>query len=439
MAYRIIQFITHDIWRYQVKKLSRGRKILIRTLRTLIIAVRDFGKDKCQLRASALTFFSLMSIVPVFAMAFGIAKGFGFEKTLEKKLLEGFQGQEEVVMQVIEFANSLLENARGGIISGIGMILLFWAVMKVLGNIEHSFNDIWGVRQARPFGRKVADYLSIMLICPFLFVMSSSLSVVVASRVKEISENALSGTLSPIVLPLLKLSPLCAIWILFTFIYIFVPNTKVRFIPGLIGGVLAGTLYHLIQMGYIHFQIGMARLGAIYGSFAALPLFLIWLQLSWLVVLFGAELAFAIQNVDTYEFEPDCLNVSGAYKRLLTLRIANVLVKNFHRGKAPSTAEDIAHPLEIPIRLVRQILFELVGAEILNESRTNGSNQAPRYQLARDIQDMTIQSVIEALDNKGVHDIPVSETHEIVKIKESLSAFRESLLNSDSNCLLKDI
>ncbi|MCH7590608.1 YihY/virulence factor BrkB family protein, partial [PVC group bacterium] len=347
----IARYLKQDIWRVQIKKLSRGRSMIVRLLRTIVIAFRGFREDKCQLRASALTFYSLMSVVPVFAMAFGVAKGFGFERLLETWMIQNFQGQEEVVGRVIEFARSLLDNAKGGLISGIGIIILFWVVMKVLGNIEHSFNDIWGVKKGRTFARKVADYLSIMLICPVLFIMASSLSVIVASQIKQIIiSNNFLGTLNPIVLPALKLIPLGTIWFLFTFLYIFLPNTKVKFSSGLMAGIVAGTMYFALQMGYIKFQIGAAKMGAIYGSFAALPLFLIWVQLSWLVVLLGAELSFASQNVDTYEFEPDCLSVSNSYKKLLTLRITSLLVKNFHLAKVPITANQISHELEIPIR-----------------------------------------------------------------------------------------
>ncbi|MCH7504895.1 YihY/virulence factor BrkB family protein [PVC group bacterium] len=412
--------------------------MIVRLLRTIVIAFRGFKEDKCQLRASALTFYSLMSVVPVFAMAFGIAKGFGFERLLETWMIENFQGQEEVVGRVIEFARSLLDNAKGGLISGIGIIILFWVVMKVLGNIEHSFNDIWGVKKGRTFARKVADYLSIMLICPVLFIMASSLSVIVASQIKQIIiSNNFLGTLNPIVLPALKLIPLGTIWFLFTFLYIFLPNTKVKFSSGLIAGIVAGTMYFALQMGYIKFQIGVAKMGAIYGSFAALPLFLIWVQLSWLIVLLGAELSFASQNVDTYEFEPDCLSVSNSYKKLLTLRITSLLVKNFHLAKASITANQISHELEIPIRLVRQILFELVGAGILTEAQ-NGS-RAPVYQPGRDIHDMSIQKVLTDLERRGTSSVPVLASNELERLKASLEGFHATLQSSKDNILLKDL
>jgi len=144
---RFVNFITGDIWRIRLEDLPRKKSFLIKQLRIFLLSARGFDEDKCQLRASALTFYSLISIVPVAAMAFGIAKGFGFEKLLEKQLMNQFSGQEEVLTTVISFANSLLANTKGGLLAGVGIMVLFWAVIKVLGNIEYSFNDIWGIKK----------------------------------------------------------------------------------------------------------------------------------------------------------------------------------------------------------------------------------------------------------------------------------------------------
>jgi membrane protein len=145
MLSKVITFLKTDIWRMRLNNYPRRTSFFLRQLRVIVLAVRGFAEDKCKFRASALTFYSLLSVVPVFAMMFGIAKGFGLEKRVEAELLEKMQGQEEVAKKVIDFANSLLENAHGGFIAGIGVAFLFWAIIKVLSNIENSFNDIWGV------------------------------------------------------------------------------------------------------------------------------------------------------------------------------------------------------------------------------------------------------------------------------------------------------
>jgi len=436
---KIINFIKTDIWRIRLKDLSRGKSLLIKQLRIILAALRGFDEDKCQLRASALTFYSLLSIVPVVAMAFGIAKGFGFERLLETQLLERLPGQEEIVTQVIAFAHSLLENTKGGVVAGVGVAVLFWTVIKVLGNIERSFNDIWGIKEARKLGRKFSDYLSIMLICPILIIASSSATVFIATQVQYITEKiALLGAISPIIFFILKLLPYCVIWVLFTFIYIFMPNTKVNFKSGLLAGIVAGSIYQVVQWIYVAFQVGAVKYNAIYGSFAALPLFLIWLQMSWLVVLFGAEISFAHQNVDMYEFEPDCLQASQSFKKLLALQIVHSLVKNFSKGNKPFTATQISHTLEIPIRLVRQVVYELVESGIVSEVKTQEYKETA-YQPARETQYLTIKYVIDSLERRGVDSIPVAQTEELKLFSDSLEKFGNIIEKSPANKLLKDI
>jgi membrane protein len=315
---KFFNFIKVDIWRIRLADLPFGKSFLIKQLRIIILAIRGYDEDKCFFRASSLTFYTLLSIVPVAAMFFGIAKGFGFEKVLEKRIYENFPGQQEVLSQVLNFSNSLLQETRGGLIAGIGLAVLFWSILKVLNHIERSFNDIWEIKVGRSWGRKFGDYLSIMLISPIFIILSGSVTVFITTQVEQITQRiALLGMFSPAISFLLKFIPYALIWALFTFLYIIMPNTKVNFKAGLLGGVVAGTIYQIAQWAYISFQVGAARYNAIYGSFAALPLFLMWVQISWWIVLFGAELSFANQNVDTYEYEPDCLKISPAFKRLL--------------------------------------------------------------------------------------------------------------------------
>ncbi|MGD2099773.1 MAG: YihY/virulence factor BrkB family protein, partial [Desulfobacterales bacterium] len=296
---RVIDFIRVDIWRIRLADLPFGKSFLIKQLRIIILAIRGFDEDKCFVRASSLTFYTLLSVVPVVAMFFGVAKGFGFEKILEKRLYANFRGQEEIIEKVITFSSSLLQETKGGIIAGIGLAVLFWSALKVLNHIERSFNDIWEIKTGRSWGRKFSDYLAIMLISPLFIIMSGSATVFITTQVEQITQRiALLGMFSPFISFMLNFLPYILVWMLFTFLYVLMPNTKVQFKAGLVGGVVAGTLYQIAQWAYISFQIAAAKYNAIYGSFAALPLFLMWLQISWWIVLFGAELSFANQNVD---------------------------------------------------------------------------------------------------------------------------------------------
>jgi len=439
MLTKVKDFLKTDIWRISLKSYSRPKSFMIRQLRTVALAMRGFDEDKCKFRASALTFYTLLSIVPIFAMMFGIAKGFGIQKRVEVQLMEKMKGQEEVVKQIIGFANSLLENTKGGLIAGIGIIFLFWTIIKVLSNIENSFNEIWGIKKPRSIGRKFSDYLSVMLVCPILLVVAGSMTVAISSQMRLIIEKiSFIQSIGPLIFALLKLLPYCTIWIAFTFVFVFMPNTKVSLKSGLLAGIVAGTIFQIVQWAYINFQIGATKYGAIYGSFAALPLFLLWLQVSWLIILFGAEVSFAHQNVETYEFEPDCLSISHSYKKLLSLLVTHLIVKNFCTGKKPLDAIHISHALDIPVRLVREIIYELVESAVISEVRQEQDKEAA-YQPARDVESLTIKFVVEALEQRGNSTIPVIKSIEFDRLSESMQNIAQTIEKSPANLLLRDV
>jgi membrane protein len=439
MLDKIIRFITVDIWRLQIAGFSRKKSILIRQLRIIILALRGFDEDRCFLRASSLTFYFLFSIVPLLAMVFGIAKGFGIEKVLEEQIMQKFQGQEEIIAQLIQFSHTFLQQTKGGIIAGLGIVLLIWTVIRVLSNIENSFNEIWGIKKGRSLGRKFSDYLAIIFICPVLLVVPGSITILVAGYLKTIMEKfPVLSTLGPLVMLSFKLAPYIIIWLVFSFLYSFMPNTKVKLKAAILGGVVAGTIYQVVQWGYINFQVGAARYGAIYGSFAAVPLFLAWIQISWLIVLFGAEISFAYQNVETYEFERDCLQISHSFKNLISLRIAHLIIKNFSSGGESLTASQISRKLEVPIRLVNDILYELVESGILAEVK-KGEKSDLFYHPARDPEILTVKYIVDALEESGSHNIPIVKSEELNRIAQSLKTFSDITEKSPANIPLKNI
>jgi membrane protein len=444
MAGRIrsaVHFLGTGIWRIRIREQPTGRGFLIKYVRMFLLAIRGFDEDKCQLRASALTYYTLLSIVPIAAMAFGVAKGFGFEERLEKAIYDQVSSEEQlqVVGQIIDFARNMLDNTSGGLIAGIGVAVLFWSVIKVLGNIEKSFNGIWGIKVNRSFGRKLGDYLSVMLIGPILMIASSSLNVFIEAQASELAEKSdLLAASGELVLFGLKFWPYALMWALFAFIYVFMPNGKVNLVSAVLGGILAGTIYQFIQWVYIKSQVEFSSYGAIYGSFAALPLFLIWLHTSWLIVLFGAEISFAHQNVDTYEFEPDCVSASPAFRKLMALRLTQMAIDRFAKGEPPLDAEEMAHELGVPIRLVRELLFELVEARILSEIQEE-KVQDPRFQPGTDPDKLTIQYVLNQLDHRGTEEIPMTPSREITQLAESLREMGHVLESAPPNIRLKDL
>ncbi len=435
----LVQFFREDVWRIRARELTRFKSFLIKVLRVLLLSFRGISEDRCTLRASALTYYSMLLLVPVLAMLFGVAKGFGFESALERQLMANLEGQQEVLRWIISFARRLLEDTRGGVIAGTGLVVLFWSAIKVLSHIENAFDDVWGVQESRSLFRKITDYLSVILIAPVLFILSSTATVLIAARIKVIVEKiSLLGAISPIIFFVLKLLPYGTLWLLFGFVYLFVPNTKVRFIPAAVAGITAGSLYHLFQWVYIAFQIGVAKYNAIYGSFAALPLFLVWLYASWLIVLFGAELSFACQNVDAYELEPDFAEVSHRFRRLLTLWIVHRLVRRFLEGGEPWNEEEIAETLQIPVRLVRRIVRDLLAAGIVSRVALDGDRRFG-YQPARPPELLTLHYVIKALDERGRNHLPVAAAEDLERLAEALGAFDELIRRAPENRRLGDI
>lgn len=434
---KVRKFLTHEIWSQSLDQYPPTKSRLLRYLRVILLALRGFTEDRVLLRASALTYFTLMSIVPILAMGFGIAKGFGMDKYLEEQLLNSFQGQEAILSQLIDFSNSLLQRTGGGLIAGVGVVVLFYSVLKVFSHIESSFNDIWHISSGRSWSRKFSDYLSMMLVAPVLMIAASGVNVYISTQLTSLSEKInLVNVVSPYLMFLFKFSPFVIIWLLFSIIYVVMPNTKVNLKSGIIAGILAGTAFSLVQWFYIDLQVGVSRYNAIYGSFAALPLFLVWLQLSWLIVLFGAEISFAHQNQDQYEFEIETENISHHSTRVLSLLILNRIVKQFVNGKPALTAQGISKELKLPIRLVRSILQTLVDCNILAPMYTNHP-KTPAYQPAQYINKFSISFVINAIDNQGTRLEP--EVPQVKRILEYHKAFVKKAEKLDENILVRDL
>ena len=414
----------------------------IKYLRLFLLASRGFIRHNCQKTASVLTYYSLLNVVPVVAVAFAIAKGFGLQKMIENQILQmadKANWQSDITSQIIGFSQKLLEQAKGGLIAGIGVILLFWTVVSILGKIEDSLNEIWEVKKSRTLIRKFSDYMTMMVIGPVLFVISSSATVLVASQVKVIvNKIAFLGIFGKVILLLLNLLPYASIWVLLTMLYIIMPNTRIPLRSAIWGGIAAGTIAQIVQWIYINFQIGVASYGALYGSFAALPLFLAWLQMSWMTVLLGAEIAYAHEHCETFGFHPDYSRISVSSKRLLVLRIFHLLIKKFSLGEKPLSASQIAYALEIPVRLVRQFLYELSDAGLVVET-AKGTKGEVAFQPGRTIENITVKLALDEYEKYGISKTPDNQSEETQKISSVLKDISDTIEKSSANVRLKEI
>ncbi len=431
----IIHYFSEEIWVLEHEDLSKTKSFLLKQVKIFILAIKGFSKDRIQLRASALTLYTLLSVVPILSLIFAMAKGFGIEHLIQRELIHSFQGQEEVLNWIIEYANNFLENTKSGYLAGIGIVILIWSVIQVLGNIESAFNRIWQIKKPRSYVRKFTDYLTVVMVAPVFMVLASTLTVSISVALNRYSEvYPILEHLSFVV----RFIPFVIIWFLFAFIYMVMPNTKVKFKSAFIAGFIAGSFFQLTQWGYIHFQIGVTKYGAIYGSLAALPLFIIWMQISWLIVLLGAEISFANQNINLYEYESDSLLLSPRLKKTLTFLIANLVIKNFDIGKEPFTSAEISKSLKIPVRLVREIVDSLVNIKIFSELVREDEKERA-YQPAMDINKITFGLIKYRLDDLGSHHIQPIESKEHKQVIKVLDASQKLLEDSEQNILLKDI
>jgi membrane protein len=432
-------FLLRDIWQISHDGLSPVRSFFYKQLKIFLVTFRGFMENKVSLQASALTYYSMMSVVPLVAMIFGIAKGFGQEVLLQKFLINKFSGQQEVLNWIISFANSMLERTKGGIIAGVGLALLFWSVMNVLSNIESSFNNIWQVKKGRTLFRKFSDYLAIMLIAPVFILASSSATIYITTQITTIVKSIqFLGFFSPFIRVFINLIPYVLIWTVFSIIFILMPNTKVKIRPAVISGIISGTVFQIVQWAYVKFQISVSSYNAIYGSFAALPLFMIWIQTAWLIVLFGAELSYASQNFTRYEFENEATQISSRYRKALSLLIASFIIKKFANSKPAPGIDEISSHLQMPSRIVRTISNNLVDACVISQVYRSDSLDV-HYQPAIDIHLLTIKSVIDRIDEVGINSLAIANVPDLKQITNKLDGFSELLNTSKLNILLKDI
>jgi membrane protein len=410
-------------------------------LRVLTVAVHEFFRDQCMLRASALTFYTLLSIVPVLAVIFGIAKGFGLEKILERELLEQLSGQEQTLKHILTFAHNMLENTKGGLIAGVGVAVMFWSAIKVLGQIESALNAMWEVVKSRSWSRRFSDYLSIMLLAPLLFLVAGSASVFVRTQFDAVASRfEIIGLLGPLLVCALKLTPIVLVWALFALIYMVIPNTRVPFSAAAVGAAAGSFFYQLVQWIYIDLQVGMTRQNAIYGSFAALPLLLAWIQISWTIVLFGAELCYAVQHRGEFCGPAGRPVPSPAERKLIGMLIVRKAIAHFTQGEPALTARQLTLATGIPLPLVQRAANDLVSAGILSMTSSHAQDEAA-FQPAMDIQLLDLQRVSIALETAADSTTPfkLPDDPGLAALRNALRQLSQAAAESPANRLLRDI
>lgn len=429
------KFLTYDIWRITEDEVTKTTFSVYNIIKTIYLCINRFAKDRLVNKASALTYSTLLAIVPILAILFAIARGFGFDNLMEAQVRTGFGGHTETTEIILQFVNSYLSQTKSGVFIGVGLIMLLWTVINLISNIEITFNRIWQIKKARTMYRKITDYFSMFLLMPILIVVSGGLSIFMTTSLRYIEDFVL---LAPILKFLIRLIPFVLTWFMFTGLYIYMPNTKVKFKHAFISGVLAGTAHQAFQFLYISGQLWVSRYNAIYGSFAALPLFLLWLQISWTICLFGAELTYAGQNIRNFSFDKDTRNISRRYRDFVSILIMSLIAKRFEEDSKPYTAEDISEECQIPIRLTHQTLYELQEINLLHEI-IDEKDEEVGYLPSMDINKLNVALLLDRLDTHGSEDFKIDKDKEFSDQWEVLMAAREEYYKSASHVLLKDL
>lgn len=402
----LVRFLRHDLWHVQRHNTTALAYCCCSLLKKLLLAVEFFTTRRVIDMAAALTYSTLLALVPILAVVFGVARGFGYNKYIEVWFRELLGSQPQAADAIINFVNSYLVHTRSGVLLGVGLVLMLYTVLMLTLNVEKTFNTIWQVKHRRSLYRAVTDYLAMLLLVPVVIVLVSGLSIAGA-----------------------RLLPYVLMAVVFMAMYMCVPNTKVRLQVVIVPGILAGVGMQALQLFYIHAQVLLSSYNAIYGSFAALPLFMLWVQLSWTICLFGVQLCYTNQNMDELSFRLQVADISPRYRRLLAIILMSRVCQRFADGKRPYTALDLRRLTNIPIRITQDLLYMLVRAGLLSENSADGKDQEPTYQPAMTLQKLTVGAMVERLDSMGGWHLDIDLHQQLAQVEwKQYLALREQYL-----------
>ena len=392
-------------------------------IRTLVLVVRGFTSKQLNDKAKSLTYSLIFAIIPILAMILAIAKGFGVADVIERQLNASFLGETNMVPTIMSMVERYLETAQGGVFLGIGILILLWAVYSFFQSVEAAFNRIWNVHKSRSILRQVTTYIAIVVLIPVLIVCSAGINIFVHSTVESIGHVEQlhdlfhrGGT---------RMLQFAICWILFTWMYIAIPNTKVRFMPALIPGVLMGTLFQLLQMLSVYLIALLSRTSIVYGAFASIPILMTWLQYTSLLILIGAEMSYAIQNNEEFEYEHDMNHMSRRYKDFVMLYLLSVIIRRFEADEPPLTAHNLAAHDHLPIRLVNQLLARLVETGLLREVFTE-NEEDKTYQPALDTHTISVGMVLSRIDRQGAEEFLQNPSPEMQRFWEQYLRLKSS-------------
>lgn len=370
----------------------------VNILKTINISIKSFLNTDLQSQACAMTYRTTLALVPALAMLFAIGRGFGFQTLLQDELFIIFPTQHEVVEQVLSFVDSYLNQSSEGIFVGIGLVFLLWTVISLLISVENTFNLIWGVTQGRSLWRKITDYTAMLLILPVLMICGAGITVFLSSSLQSMMHFSF---MTPVVNMLLEGASWIVTWLFFCGVFMLIPNTKVRFGNALVAGIITGTGFKVLQWLFVTGQLYVTKYNAIYGSFSFIPLMLLWIQLTWMIILIGALVCYSSQNIFLYAFSTQVSDISLSYRRRVSTAVCTMIVKDFEEGSPALTATEITSRSDIPPRLLSDVLHKLLRAGLIVKVAVDAKNEEFGYQPSMPPDRMTYGLLRRRLDSLG--------------------------------------
>lgn len=407
----------------------------VKALKIINLSIRSFLDRDLQMRSCALTYNTVLAVVPALAMLFAIARGFGFQNLMQSELFRYFPAQRQALESALAYVDNYLAQASQGVFIGIGLIFLLWTLLSLMSNVEDTFNHVWGVTTKRSLQRKFTDYTALFLLLPVLMVCSAGISIFMSDAVQHVFEG---NPLSPMMHRMLAFMPTVISWIIFTAAYYMVPNTKVNFKGALLAGIIFGTVFQLVQWLFVSGQVYVSKYNAIYGSFAFLPLFLIWLQLSWLITLLGVVLTYAWQNFDSFAYRDKAQGVSQTYSNQLAIAVLAVAAKRFKQRHDPLTLNELVNEYDVPGPFAEKLILRLQKAGLLT-AINHGKDEGVAYHPAFDPDDLTMNLVTNMLADDGNANFIVKADKRFAKMLDRMSKLRDKQQSATSDIRLLDL
>lgn len=424
-----------DIWRVSSNDISPIKYFCLEVLKKVMLAVKFFTTKRVMNNASALTYSTLLAIVPILAVVFAVARGFGYNKYIEIWFRDALRSQPQVADVIVGFVNSYLIHTKSGVFLGFGLVFMLYTVLMLVTNIEKTFNDIWQVKKERSIFRTFTDYFALIFLIPIVIVVTSGISIFFATLTGSLPDLFL---VTPALGFLLDLSPYALMSALFIGLYVFMPNTHVKVKSCIIPGILAGVAMQWLQLVYIHSQIWVSSYNAIYGSFAALPLFMLWVQISWTICLFGAELCYTSQNLDYFDFNTTTSDISHRFQIVICTMLMGHVCRRFEQGATPYTINELRDKTGIPIRVVNDLMYKLVEAKLAKEITSDEKGEQSRFVPALSTEQLSLGIMIDRIESLGKWKLDWDRESLNESVWSKALAVRSNYLKQSKDILLRD-